>query len=146
MNFGSEDKSPLTPEFLTNASRMKNGVGILMCIKELHFNKEHPQNHNLRFIEGEKETTLAVRKQDKWYAMDHMGVFPSLIQRMKMFLIDFVYSMRDRVPPEDLQIIIQSLQNVDSVTNSQTFHAIRRGVLIAMRALSKVVADELVWM
>lgn len=145
LNFGQEDKSHMTDEFVMSIASMKHGHGIMKCIEALHFNPDVPQNQNLRLIEGGKQTDIAVRSNDQWYATDHMRVLPRLLGSTKCYLLGFIHSIKDKLDPIDYLMITQSLQEgVDWIKNSQQFHYIKRQLFIAMEKLSKIVEEDVI--
>lgn len=78
-NFGQEDTSYLTSEFLTScitnpSSRFPD------LIEHIHYNPEHPQNHNLRFKSSKKNTFEKFEAQD-WHECDATNTLDVLIRK-----------------------------------------------------------------
>lgn len=68
-NFGSENTSYMTPEFMQALMR-NTSVGINdvipQIVQHIHFNPDHPENHNVRADEGGDEESVLVRRADAW--------------------------------------------------------------------------------
>jgi len=68
-NFGSENTSYLTPEFMQALMRNPSvGINdkIPQIVQHIHFNPDHPENHNVRPDEGGDEESVLVRRADAW--------------------------------------------------------------------------------
>ncbi len=62
-DFGQETVNVFTTEVLMQES-IYTGVGILALIRKMHFNKDHPENSNIR--KGNNKNTLVVRENGEW--------------------------------------------------------------------------------
>lgn len=66
--FGSEDTSYLSPKLLDKClSLMTQGIPHLT--KAIHFNQDHPENHNIQ-VTNMRGSYVKVRKEEKWQYTD----------------------------------------------------------------------------
>ena len=87
-NYGKEDISYITNNTLY---KILNGpfASIQRTNKMIHFNKEHPENMNVK-INNKKESVLEVYKGDKWCSINKNKVIKEMVERA-MVLIDEYY-------------------------------------------------------
>ena len=78
-NYGNEDISFLTPEFLAKLILQK-GVYTLISnlIKEIHFNKEFPENKNLK-ITNKKQPYINVYENGNWKLKDKKETIKDIV-------------------------------------------------------------------
>jgi hypothetical protein len=65
-NYGHENRSHITADFM-------NGRGLYNLIKSIHFNNEHPENHNIRKHDS----------NDDWFLRSFKSMTMELIKRYK---------------------------------------------------------------
>lgn len=67
-DFGKEDMSYVTEEFLYENCQKLHGEGILNYIKHIFFNPDHPENHTMRIIANAKlsKNNIAVVDNGVW--------------------------------------------------------------------------------
>ena len=64
-NYGEEDTKYITKQFIVNLLANKPFKAIPEMIKHTHFNKEHPENQNIK-LTNKKEPYVKVMKDNKW--------------------------------------------------------------------------------
>lgn len=67
-DFGKEDMSYVTQEFMYENCQKLHGEGILNCIKHIFFNPDHPENQTMRLITQPKlaRNNIAVIENGVW--------------------------------------------------------------------------------
>ena len=84
-NYGEEDTHYITKQFIVNLLANKPFKAIPEMIKHTHFNKEHPENQNIK-LTNKKEPYIKVMKDNKWEYQDRKNTITDLIdkQHIKM--------------------------------------------------------------
>ena len=89
-NFGSENLSYLTPEFIENCTCIIPD-GIQRMVKAIHLNMNHPENHNIK-VTNIKSPVVHVIKNNEWTFKDKKDTLKILIEKtsdiLKMFFDD----------------------------------------------------------
>jgi hypothetical protein len=88
-NYGDEDTKYITSNYILKLLKNKPAKAIPELIKYTHFNKEHPENQNIK-ITNKKEPYVKVRKNDKWELQDKDETITDLIDRQQIHLMDEV--------------------------------------------------------
>ena len=78
-NYGQENTKYITPEYLQELIE-KPFQAIPELIKFTHFNKDHPENHNIK-ITNKKDPFVKVLKNDKWELADRKDIIIDLIDK-----------------------------------------------------------------
>lgn len=78
-NFGEENTKYITKDYIL-ALLEKPFQAIPELIKYTHFNKDHPENHNIK-ITNKKEPFVKVLKNNKWELMDKKDTICDLIDK-----------------------------------------------------------------
>ena len=86
-NYGDEDTKYITNDYILKLLKNKPAKAIPELIKYTHFNKEHPENQNIK-ITNKKEPYVKVRKNDKWELQDKDETISDLIDRQQLHLMD----------------------------------------------------------
>ena len=79
-NYGEEDTKYITSDFILKLLKNKPFKAIPEMIKHTHFNKEHPENQNIR-ITNKKEPYVKIRKDNKWELQDRKNTITDLIDK-----------------------------------------------------------------
>ena len=102
-NYGSEDIS-----YITNECFKKIIQGPFASIQRtnnmIHFNKEHPENMNVK-ITNKKDPFVKIYKKDKWCLADKSKVIKEMIEKA-MNLIDEYYEKEGKIDLETHKIQI----------------------------------------
>jgi hypothetical protein len=97
-NFGSENLSYLTPEFLEKCTCVLP-LGIKSMVKAIHLNIDHPENHNVK-ITNIKSPLMHVIENDEWTLKDKKHTLKTLIEKVsdiqKCFFEDNKKGITDR--------------------------------------------------
>ena len=78
-NYGNENKDYITNDYLLKLLK-KPFQAIPELIKHTHFNKEHPENQNIK-ITNKKQPYVKIRKNDKWELADRKDTICDLIDQ-----------------------------------------------------------------
>ena len=78
-SFGQENTSYLTPEFLTYCI-MNPKKGISSLIENIHYNKDYPENHNLR-CKSWKDNVFEKYVDTRWTMCDASNTLDELIKK-----------------------------------------------------------------
>ena len=100
-NYGSEDTQYITKEYLMGLLE-KPFKSIPELIKYTHFNKEHPENHNIK-LTNKKEPYVKILKDNKWQLADRKDTINDLIDQKHSILNtvdiknEFEKKLKDRI-------------------------------------------------
>ena len=86
-NYGEEDTHYITKQFIVNLLANKPFKAIPEMIKHTHFNKEHPENQNIK-ITNKKEPYVKVMKDNKWEYQDRKNTITDLIDKQHIKIND----------------------------------------------------------
>ena len=86
-NYGEEDTKYITKQFIVNLLANKPFKAIPEMIKHTHFNKEHPENQNIK-ITNKKEPYVKVMKDNKWEYQDRKNTITDLIDKQHIKMND----------------------------------------------------------
>jgi len=86
-NYGDEDTKYITKEFIVNLLANKPFKAIPEMIKHTHFNKEHPENQNIK-ITNKKEPYVKIMKDNKWEYQDRKNTITDLIDKQHIKMND----------------------------------------------------------
>ena len=86
-NYGDENTKYITSDYILKLLKNKPAKAIPELIKYTHFNKEHPENQNIK-ITNKKEPYVKVRRNDKWELQNKDETIPDLIDRQQVHLMD----------------------------------------------------------
>lgn len=79
-NFGNEDISYLSPEFIEKCTCYLS-LGIKSMAKAIHLNKNHPENHTMK-VTNVKSPFIPVIQDQKWILKDKKDVLKFLIEKI----------------------------------------------------------------
>ena len=86
-NYGEEDTKYITKQFIVNLLANKPFKAIPEMIKHTHFNKEHPENQNIKQT-NKKESYVKVLKDNKWEYQDRKNTITDLIDKQHLKITD----------------------------------------------------------
>ena len=86
-NYGEEDTKYITKQFIVNLLANKPFKAIPEMIKHTHFNKEHPENQNIK-LTNKKESYVKVLKDNKWEYQDRKNTITDLIDKQHLKITD----------------------------------------------------------
>ena len=86
-NYGEEDTKYITKEYIVNLLANKPFKAIPEMIKHTHFNKEHPENQNIK-ITNKKEPYVKIMKNNKWLYQDRKNTITDLIDKQHIKISD----------------------------------------------------------
>jgi len=85
--FGKESIAHITTEVLQKALQ-KPHLGLINLIKEVHFNNNVPENHNVQLI-NKREPYLQVFNGEKWEKQDKKATIQNMIASKKDLMDDY---------------------------------------------------------
>jgi hypothetical protein len=94
-NYGDENKSYLSKDFLTKCLRKKH-QGMLDLIKALHFHSDHNENHNIR-ISNKKLPYIEKYIETRWQYFDKKEVIDDLIKEGWQILDEHQYDNEEEL-------------------------------------------------
>jgi hypothetical protein len=86
-NYGEEDTKYITSDFILKLLKNKPFKAIPEMIKHTHFNKEHPENQNIK-ITNKKEPYVKIMKDNKWELQDRKNTITDLIDKQHIKISD----------------------------------------------------------
>ena len=86
-NYGEEDTKYITSDFILKLLKNKPFKAIPEMIKHTHFNKEHPENQNIK-ITNKKEPYVKIMKDNKWEFQDRKNTITDLIDKQHIKISD----------------------------------------------------------
>ena len=86
-NYGDENTKYITKEYIVNLLANKPFKAIPEMIKHTHFNKEHPENQNIK-ITNKKEPYVKIMKDNKWLYQDRKNTITDLIDKQHIKISD----------------------------------------------------------
>lgn len=87
-NFGKENMDYISQDFLMETVK-KVYDAIPTLLKHIHFNPEHPENHNVKFP-NKRDKYMLVRRMDEWHHEMKLDVLDSLVKKAHYYLVDNV--------------------------------------------------------
>ena len=86
-NYGEENTHYINNKFIVKLVSTKPFKAIPEMIKHTHFNKEHPENQNIK-ITNKKEPYVKVMKDNKWEYQDRKNTITDLIDKQHIKITD----------------------------------------------------------
>ena len=77
----------ITKQFIVNLLANKPFKAIPEMIKHTHFNKDHPENQNIK-LTNKKESYVKVLKDNKWEYQDRKNTITDLIDKQHLKITD----------------------------------------------------------
>ena len=109
-NFGEENIEYLTDTFFKNLIKNSPYEAIPKLIEKTHFNKNHPENTNMK-ITNRKEPYIHIYKNQKWLITDKKKTIQTLVDK-NFFTIDDKYeTLVKRDLPKKKQEIYKEYRN-----------------------------------
>jgi len=78
-NYGNENLDYLTPHYLQNLLKIPY-VAIHKLVKDIYFNPEHPENHNIK-ISNKKLPYASIYKNKKWVYQDKKEIIDNIVDK-----------------------------------------------------------------
>ena len=78
-NYGREDKSHITPKYISGLLKFGPRGAIPKLTKAIHFNKNKPENHNIK-ITNKKMPYISVYEDDRWLYRDKDEVINEMVE------------------------------------------------------------------
>lgn len=134
-NFGQENTSCLTPEFLTYClSNPKKGISSL--IESLHYNKDFPENHNLR-CKSLKNNIFEKFVDTQWTLCDASNTLDELIKKgyriLESHFAEQFSNDPDLFDDENRVESMQRFRQVLTDKTSQDYHAVKRDLRLLVK-------------
>jgi hypothetical protein len=117
-NFGHENTEYITDDFLGKAVRRIRGA-IPMLLRQIHFNPNHPENHNVK-LPNKRDKYMMVRRNGEWrhesrkevikrmvhYGHKHIdeNIKEGMVERMPEFSRQVFHEYMDKVIGDDDEV------------------------------------------
>lgn len=141
--FGKEDLSHiLEPEYLDDRLKELNGGGVFQIVRDVHFNKEKPENRNVR-LGSLKRKTLKVKEDDGWHVKANDDVLDALINRYKKILLRRSHEpgfKKTLQHESDFMQIQQDLINFTKTSNPTAYYKCAHKILALIEDLERATA------
>lgn len=113
-NFGEENKEYITDEFVYRCFAM-GWHGIDPMIDEIYFNKDHPENNNIRLV-SLKNSLVQVKKEEGWKMQGLKDTIDRVIQNTGTHIVREASRM---IPTEQLadELVVY---NMNSIRNMES--------------------------
>ena len=86
-NYGDENTKYITSDYIINLLINKTFKAIPELIKLTHFNKDYPENQNIK-LTNKKEPYVKILKDNKWELQDRKETITDLIDKQQMHLTE----------------------------------------------------------
>ena len=134
-NFGNENMSCLTPELLTYClTNPKKGMSSL--IEKIHYNKDYPENHNLR-CKSLKNNIFERFIDAQWTLCDASNTLDELIKKgyriLEAHFAETFLSNPDFFDNEDKVEHMQRFRQVLNDKKSNDYHSVKRDLRLLVK-------------
>lgn len=134
-NFGQENTSYLTPEFLTYCLRNPK-KGMPSLIEKIHYNKDYPENHNLR-CKSLKNNVFERFIDAQWTLCDASNTLDELIKKgyriLEAHLAETYLSDPEFFDDEHRVEDMQRFRQVLNDTKSNDYHSVKRDLRLLVK-------------
>lgn len=134
-NFGQENTSYLTPEFLTYCI-MNPKKGISSLIESIHYNRDYPENHNIRY-KSFKDNVFEKFIDTRWTMCDASNTLDELIKKGYRILESHLAQQYSNDPDffdnEDRVNAMQRFRVILTDKQSQDYHAVKRDLRLLVK-------------
>jgi len=115
-NFGNENMSHLTPQFIERCIRNAVSHGVPDMVRKIHFDPEVPENKNIRVASLRREH-LGVFQEDKWMIKDKTEVIDDMINKVCIVLRQYYNGkegqrIKDEDETQNNQFYVYKLVNI----------------------------------
>jgi hypothetical protein len=142
---GMEDLSDIMkPEYLGERLYEINGKGIFKMIKDVHFNENRPENHNIR-MHSRKRNKVKVKQEDGWHIQDNRDILTVLMGRYKLELQKHLCNpnFKEKLKHEsDFLQIQQNLLKFNELNNPKFYFECAHKVLALIEDLEITYSDR----
>lgn len=141
-SFGQESLAHITPEFLLQCL-LEMDQGITALIKDIHFNPNVPENHNV-FSKSLKYKTFQVYQDNKWIHADQNLTLDAMIDTSKRLLMP-IYSqefLSNHKLRENQYYYNRWLGWMNSKAGIK-YYNLRRGVMMMVKEKTSMVTQQL---
>ena len=114
-NYGEENLSYLSDEDIKDYI-IDQTSGLLKCIKDIHFNPEHPENKNIRLL-NKKQPYLQVLKNNKWEFRIKKDELVNILKNRYIYLEDHYNNIKDELSEEELKILDEYKKDYSYIFN-----------------------------
>jgi len=110
--FGKENMSYLTKENIKDILN-KGFQSIPELIKEKHFNKDHPENHNV-YITNLSKKTILVYDGERWILSCKDDIIEDIISKNEEFIITEYEELKDKLSIQAVQRLDRFIEALDT--------------------------------
>jgi hypothetical protein len=139
-NYGEENTNYVTKEFLDKCLKQLNGRGICNLVEEVHFNKEHPENMNIRPLSLTRKA-VSVKEDGEWVEKALGSIAEHLLGAYQMMLAIRTYDPDfggNVLNDEMLSTITNNIRCFSKQMNRSDYHKTIRDIISLINSVSKV--------
>ena len=111
-NYGKEDTSYITDKYIKQIMEKNISRSIPFLIKNIHFNKDHPENHNIA-ITNRKSKYGSIRKDDIWQLILIKDMLNNLIEDKLDIIADTYMKFKKSLPIIKRKTYEKYMENVE---------------------------------
>lgn len=134
-NFGAEDTSYITDDFIKYCIENPS-KGITELIENIHYNPEHPENHNIR-CKSLKKNIYEKLVDSEWTLCDASNTLDELIKKgyriMNTYYMDNIHNDTDIQDDEILQAKYQFFRFLSDKSSNQ-YYSVKRELRLLIKA------------
>jgi hypothetical protein len=133
-NFGEENREHLQVDFIKQCFAL-GPHGVSPMIDKIFFDKEHPENHNVKLI-SLKHSLCEVFKDHEWVPHGLKDIIDRMITKCADTILDHVSGEIIANPTQEKLLQVSSIQNMEPRIK-KTIQERTRGKLVARRKFAK---------
>ena len=111
-NYGKEDTSYITDKYIKQIMEKNISRSIPFLIKNIHFNPDHPENHNIA-ITNKKSKYGSIRKDDIWQLILIKDMLNNLIEDKLDIIADTYMKFKKSLPIIKRKTYEKYMENVE---------------------------------
>jgi hypothetical protein len=140
--FGKENMQHITNEFKDARLTELNGRGLLNFIREVHFNPQHPENHNIRRHDSK---FCKIYEDGEWTLHSVKIALTDLINNYKYQLCERLYAPEYKEAQTcevTWNLIFENLMKFDKNRNPVDFYSVVQGIVALINNLEAMYKDD----
>ena len=142
-NFGNESYAHISDEFKEKCIRSLTNSGVIKLIENVHFNKDVPENHNIK-IHSLKSQQLSVYNNNEWNIKDKNNVLDDMIMNATASLCRHYHGSAELKEIDIKELHYEIFTNLQSIYGrvKERYYPIRREVFASLINLCSKVSEE----
>ena len=142
-NFGNESYTHITDEFKEKCIRSLTNIGVIKLIENVHFNKDVPENHNIK-IHSLKSQQLSVYNNNEWNIRDKNNVLDDMIMTATASLCRHYHGSPELKEIDIKEFHYEIFTNLQSIYGrvKERYYPIRREVFASLINLCSKIPEN----